>query len=132
MLSIKTGQILPKVKADRSSVNLYLSNKNYVATFIVNRSEAKTIGNVQSIAFGEKDTNAQESFVTTEDEVTGKHTVIDSEQLEDGSLLVKLKLRDTVFYGCDTTNKLTMYVRFEGQGTNTPGTAVTMNVKINR
>ncbi len=132
VLSIKTGQILPKVKADRSSVNLYLSNKNYVATFIVNRSEAKTIGNVESIAFGEKDTNAQESFVTTEDEVTGKHTVIDSEQLEDGSLLVKLKLRDTVFYGCDTTNKLTMYVRFEGQGTNTPGTAVTMNVKINK
>jgi len=132
VLSIKTGQILPKVKADRSSVNLYLSNKNYVATFIVNRSEAKTIGNVESIAFGEKDTNAQESFVTTEDEVTGKHTVIDSEQLEEGSLLVKLKLRDTVFYGCDTTNKLTMYVRFEGQGTNTPGTAVTMNVKINK
>lgn len=132
LLSIKTAQILPKVTTDRSSVNLYLSNKNYVATFIVNRSEMKTIGNVESIAFGEKDTNAQESFVTTEDEVTGKNTVIESEQLEDGSLLVKLKLRDTVFYGCDTTNKLTMYVRFEGQGTNTPGTAVTMNVKINR
>ena len=112
-------------------MNLYLSNKNYVATFVVNKSDAKAIGNVESITFGEKDTKAQESFVTTEDE-KGKPTVIESEQLDDGSLLVKLKLRDTVLYGCDTTNKLTMYVRFEGQGTNTPGTAITMNVKINK
>ena len=129
--TIKTAQTLPKVTTDRSAVNLYLSNKNYVATFVVNKSDAKAIGNVESITFGEKDTKAQESFVTTEDE-KGKPTVIESEQLDDGSLLVKLKLRDTVLYGCDTTNKLTMYVRFEGQGTNTPGTAITMNVKINK
>ena len=69
--------------------------------------------------------------MTTENE-DGKPVVIDSEQLDDGSLLVKLKLRDTVLYGCDTTNKITMYVRFEGQGTNTAGTAITMNVKINK
>lgn len=131
VLSIKTAQTLPAVTTDRSSVNLYLSNKNYVATFIVNKKDAKTIGNVESITFGEKDTNAQESFVTTENE-DGKPVVIDSEQLDDGSLLVKLKLRDTVLYGCDTTNKITMYVRFEGQGTNTAGTAITMNVKINK
>ena len=130
--SIKTAQILPKVTTDKSTVNLYLSNKEYVATFVVEKKDAKAIGNVESIAFGEKDTNAQESFVTTMDENTGKNTVIESEQLSDGSLEVKLKLRDTVHYGCNTTNKLTMYVRFEGQGTNTPGTAITMNVKINK
>ena len=131
VLTIKTAQTLPKVITDRSTVNLYLSNKNYVAAFIVNKSDEKAIGSIESIAFGEKDTKAQESFVTTAD-TNGKETVIESEQLEDGSLLVRLKLRDGVLYGCDTTNKITMYVRFEGQGTNTAGTAITMNVKINK
>lgn len=132
LLTVKTAQTLPKVTTDRSSVDLYLSNKNYVATFVVKKSEAKAVGNVESIAFGKKDTNAQESFVATEDEATKKNTVIGSEQLEDGSLLVRLQLRDTVLYGCNSTNKITMYVRFEGQGTNTPGTEITMNVKINK
>lgn len=132
VLSIKTAQVLPKVTTDVSSTNLYLSNKDYTATFIVNKNDVKAIGQVESIAFGEKDTNAQESFVTTEDGVTGKDTIIDSEQLPDGSLKVKLRLRNTVFYKCNTTNKLTMYVKFKGQGTNTAGTAISMNVVINK
>ena len=132
VLTVKTAQVLPKVITDRSTVNLYLSNKDYVATFIVGKKDEKAVGNVESIAFGEKDTKAQESFVTTEDDVTGKETIIESEQLEDGSLRVKLKLRDTQSYSGNSTNKITMYVRFAGQGTNTPGTAVTMNVKINK
>ena len=106
--------------------------QDYTATFIVNKNDVKAIGQVESIAFGEKDTNAQESFVTTEDGVTGKDTIIDSEQLPDGSLKVKLRLRNTVFYKCNTTNKLTMYVKFKGQGTNTAGTAISMNVVINK
>lgn len=132
VLTVKTAQVLPKVITDRSTVNLYLSNKDYVATFIVGKKDEKAVGNVESIAFGEKDTKAQESFVTTEDDVTGKETIIESEQLEDGSLRVKLKLRETQSYSGNSTNKITMYVRFEGQGTNTPGTAITMNVKINK
>lgn len=132
VLSIKTAQVLPKVTTDVSSTNLYLSNKDYTATFIINKKDVKAIGQVESIAFGEKDTNAQESFVTTEDVVTGKDTIIDSEQLPDGSLKVKLRLRNTVFYKCNTTNKLTMYVKFKGQGTNTAGTAISMNVVINK
>ena len=132
VLSIKTAQILPKVAADKSTVNLYLSNKEYEATFIVDKKDAKAIGLIESIAFGDKDTKAQESFVTTNDPNTGKDILIKSEPQKDGSLKVTLKLKDTVSYACNSTNKITMYVKFKGQGSNTAGTAITMNVKINK
>ena len=132
VLSIKTAQILPKAATDKSTVNLYLSNKSYEATFIVNKKDAKAIGSIESIAFGEKDTKAQESFVTMYDPVTKKNILIQSEPQKDGSLKVTLKLKDTVSYACNSTNKLTMYVKFKGQGENTAGTAITMNVKINK
>lgn len=132
VLSIKTAQILPKAATDKSTVNLYLSNKSYEATFIVNKKDAKAIGSIESIAFGAKDTKAQESFVTMYDPVTKKNILIQSEPQKDGSLKVTLKLKDTVSYACNSTNKLTMYVKFKGQGENTAGTAITMNVKINK
>lgn len=123
VLSIKTAQTLPKVTTDKSTVNLYLSNKNYEATFVVDKQlvkSVKPVGELNGIGFGEKDTKANGSFTVT------------SEQLSDGSLKVKVKLKDTVSYGCNSTNKIKMYVTYEGQGTNTTGTAITMNVKINK
>ncbi len=127
-LSVKTAQTLPKVTTDKSTVNLYLSNKGYEATFIVDKQEVKSVkpvGKLTGIAFGENDTKALESFVNEEGAIT-------CEQLNDGSLQVTLKLNDTVSYSCNTTNKIKMYVEFEGQGTNTAGTQITMNVKINK
>ena len=118
VLSIKTAQILPKVTTDKSTVNLYLSNKNYKATFIVDKKDAKAVGSLVGIAFGEKDTNAENSFV------------IESEEQPNGSLKVTLQLKDTVSYSCNTTNKIKMYVKFKGQGTNTDGVPIVMNVKI--
>lgn len=118
VLSIKTAQILPKVTTDKSTVNLYLSNKGYETTFIVDKKDAKAVGKLSDIAFGEKDTKADSTFD------------IRSYPQVDGSLKVTLKLKDTVSYSCNTTNKITMYVKFDGQGTNTAGTAITMNVKI--
>lgn len=132
VLSVKTEQILPKATVDKNTVNLYLSNKDYEAKFVVDKKDEKAIGAIASITFGEKDTKAQESFVTTKDPITEKDIVIQSDPQKDGSLIVTLKLKDTVSYGCDTSNKITMYVRFKGQGTNTAGTAITMNVKINK
>lgn len=123
VLSVKTAQTLPKVTLDKSSVNLYLSNKDYVAAFVVDKQEVKAVkpaGKLLSIAFDEKDTKSAESFE------------INSISLPDGSLLVMLKLKDTVSYGNNTTNKIKMYVEFEGQDTNTAGTAITMSVKINK
>lgn len=123
VLSIKTAQTLPKVTMDKNTVNLYLSNKSYETTFIVDKQEVKSVkpvGKVTSIAFDEKDTKANESFD------------IRSQQLSDGSLKVTLKLKNTVSYGNNSTNKIKMYVKFEGQGTNTAGTQITMNVKINK
>lgn len=123
VLSIKTAQTLPKVTMSKNTVNLYLSNKSYETTFIVDKQEVKSVkpvGKVTSIAFDEKDTKANESFD------------IRSQQLSDGSLKVTLKLKNTVSYGNNSTNKIKMYVKFEGQGTNTAGTQITMNVKINK
>lgn len=123
VLSVKTAQSLPKVTTDKNTVNLYLSNKSYETSFIVDKQEVKSVkpvGRVTSIAFDEKDAKAKESFD------------IKSQQLSDGSLKVTLKLKNTVSYSNNTTNKIKMYVEFEGQGTNTAGTQIIMNVKINK
>lgn len=119
-ITVKTAEILPKVKTDQTTANLYMSSKAYEATFIVKKSDEKAIGAIESIAFGEKDEKANDSFV-----VYGK-------KLDDGSLEVHLKLKNGVTYGCNTTNKIKMYIQFTGQGTNTAGTPITMNVKINK
>lgn len=119
-IKVTTAEILPKVKTDQTTANLYLSSKAYEATFIVQKSDEKSIGAIEKIAFGEKDEKANDSF-----EVWG-------ETQDDGSLKVHLKLKNGVTYGCNTTNKIKMYIQFTGQGTNTAGTPITMNVKINK
>lgn len=123
VLKVKTAQTLPKVTTDESTVNLYLSNKSYKASFVVDKQEVKSVkpaGTIESIAFDEDDTKANGSFT------------IASETQDDGSLKVTLKLNDTVSYSNNSTNKITMYVNFKGQGTNTAGTKITMNVKVNK
>ncbi|MDE7429422.1 MAG: hypothetical protein K2N00_09190, partial [Lachnospiraceae bacterium] len=120
-VKIKTTQILPKVKTDKTEVDLYLSSKGYEATFVVQKTDEKAIGAIEGIAFGEKDEKAINSF-----DITGYETK------EDGSLLVHMKLKPGVSYGCNTTNRITMYIQFKNQGTNTAGTPINMNVKINK
>lgn len=119
-IRVKTAEILPKVKTNKTATNLYMSSKAYESTFIVKKSDEKAIGAIESVAFGEKDEKANDSF-----EVWGV-------KQEDGSLEVHLKLKKGVTYGCNTTNKIKMYIQFTGQGTNTAGTPITMNVKINK
>ena len=136
-MSIKTAQTLPKVQTDVGTVNLFLSNKNYKAEFVVDKKDVKALGAIESVTFDEKDTNALESFVTKPDGIMGTEDKtqpieITSEQQEDGSLKVTLQLKKTVAYSSNSTNKVKMYVRFAGQGPNTAGTAITMNVKINK
>lgn len=119
-VKVSTAEILPKVKTDKTAANLYMSSKAYEATFIVQKSDEKAIGAIESVAFGENDEKANDSF-----EVWGV-------KQDDGSLEVHLKLKNGVTYGCNTTNKVKMYIQFTGQGTNTAGTPITMNVKINK
>lgn len=120
IVKITTAEVLPKVKTNQSAVNLYLSSKAYETSFVVSKADLKAVGDIEKIAFGEKDDKAIRSFN------------ISYVPQDDGSLKVKLKLKNTVSYGCNTTNKITMYVKYKGQGMNTAGTAVTMNVKINK
>lgn len=121
IVKVTTAEVLPKVKTNKTTVNLYLSSKSYETTFKVQKSDAKVVGKIESIDFGEKDSKAIDSF-----EISSVRNE------EDGSLLVHLKLKNGVSYKCNSTNKIKMYVKFEGQGTNTAGTAITMNVKINK
>lgn len=115
-LTIKTAQTLPKLTADKTALSLYTSHKDYEATFKV--SPAKdSIGKIANIVFDEKDEKSEDSFD------------LSCKPQEDGSLIVTMKLK-TAAYPCNTTNKIKMYVIFEGQGINTPGTAITMNVSI--
>lgn len=120
-IKVSTAEILPKVKTDKTAVDLYLSSKSYDATFVVQKKDEKAIGAIEGIDFGEKDEKARESF-----------DIEETEKLEDGSLLVHIKLKQGVSYGCNTTNKVTMYIKFKGQGKNTAGTSISMNVKINK
>lgn len=120
ILKIKTAQVLPKVTADKKDLNLYMSNKAYEATFRVTPKEG-SVGNIADVVFGEKDTKSQDSF-----------EIRCGEPREDGSIDVHVKLKNAVSFAGGTTNKVTMYVMFEGQGTNTVGPAITMNVKINK
>lgn len=117
---VNTAEVLPKVKTDKTATDLYMSSKAYEATFLVQKSDEKSIGAIESVAFAENDEKANDSFT-----VWGVPR-------DDGSLEVHLKLKNGVSYGCNTTNRIKMYIQFTGQGTNTAGTPITMNVKINK
>lgn len=119
ILKIKTAQILPKVTTDRTSVNLYLSNKAYETTFTV-APQKGSIGRIAEVVFGEKDTKSQDSFDIT------------CTPQDDGSLVVNMKLKNTVSYAGGSTSKVTMYVVYEGQGIESVGPAITMSVQINK
>ena len=106
--------------ADKKELNLYLSNKGYEATFRVTPKEG-SVGSIADVVFGEKDTKSQDSF-----------EIRCGTPREDGSIDVHVKLRNTVSFAGGSSNKVTMYVVYDGQGTNTIGPAVTMNVKINK
>ncbi len=122
-VKISTAEILPKVKTDKTAVDLYLSNKAYGVSFTVEKADVNAKGEIETISFGkpEKNEKACESF-----------TFERCEKQNDGSLKVYMKLKNGVSYGCNTTNKVKMYIRFTGQGTNTDGTPITMSVKINK
>ena len=119
VIKIKTAQTLPKVITNTKTLNLYQSNTAYTATFVVTLKEG-SVGKLEDIEFGEKDEKARESFD------------IDSEVQNDGSLKVTLSLNDGSRYAANSTNKVNMYVKFKNQAVGTTGTAITMNVKINR
>lgn len=119
-LKVKTAQVLPQVTADKKDLNLYLSNKAYAATFRVT-PKAGSVGSIADVVFGEKDEKAQDSFEIWCDEPR-----------EDGSIDVHVKLKGTVSFAGGSSNRLKMYVVFDGQGANTTGPAVTMNVRINK
>lgn len=119
IIKIKTAQTLPKVITNTKTLNLYQSNTAYTATFVVTLKEG-SVGKLEDIEFGEKDEKARESFD------------IDSEVQNDGSLKVTLSLNDGSRYAANSTNKVNMYVKFKNQAVGTTGTAITMNVKINR
>lgn len=118
-LNVKTAQVLPKVTADKKDLNLYLSNKGYEATYRVTPKEG-SVGEIVGVEFGEKDEKSWDSFE------------IRCVPRSDGSADIKVKLNNAVSFAGGSTNKVTMYVIFDGQGTNTTGPAVTMNIKINK
>lgn len=119
ILNIKTAQIIPKVTTNKTNLNLYLSNKSYESTFTVTPKKG-SIGKAVGVEFGEKDTKSQDSFD------------VDCIPQEDGSVVVNVKLKDTVSFANNSTSKVDMYVVFEGQGVDTLGPKITMNVKINK
>lgn len=118
-INVRTVQSIPKVTVSKTSLDLYLSNKSYAATFTV-KPNTGTIGKPIEIAFGEKDTKSRESFDVT------------SEPQTDGSLKVTVRLKDTVSFAGNSTSRVTMYVTYEGQAVKTNGTAINMSVKINK
>ncbi|MDE6319601.1 MAG: hypothetical protein K2M22_07830, partial [Lachnospiraceae bacterium] len=116
---IKTAQVLPKVKTDKSTLDVFLSNKQYDATFTVIPQEG-VAGIVDEIKFDDDDKVSQESFDIS--------YIVQS----NGSLKVIVHLKEAVGYSCDSTNKVKMYIRFKGQGIHTAGTLINMNIRVNK
>ena len=118
-LTIKTAQTLPKVTTDKSTLDVFLSNKLYDATFTVMPQEG-VAGIVEEIKFHDDDKVPQDAFDISYITQT------------DGSLKVTVHLKEAVAYACDSTNKVKMYIKFKGQGNNTEGTLVNMNIRVNK
>lgn len=117
VVKIKTAQALPKVVTDKSTLDVYLTTKKYDASFTVRAQEGKT-GAIEEVCFGEKDEIAKESF-----------EMIQQPQ-KDGSVKVIIHLKDAVDFANGSTNDVKMYVKYKGQGVNTPETATSFTVKI--
>ena len=120
VFTIKTTQVLPKATASKSDVNFYLANKNYATSFVIKKQNTSDIGNLIGVKFADKDTAALNTFY------------LEYEELENGDLFVRIRLKDTVSYAGNTTNRLTLYAVFDNQGSNTDGSPVYMNVRINK
>ena len=118
-INIKTAQTLPKVTTDKSTLDVYLSNKQYNATFTVT-PQAGAAGIVEEIGFRDDDEVPRDAFE------------IQYVKQSDGSLKVIVHLKEAVAYKCGSVNKVKMYVKFKGQGTNTDGTQIPMSIRINK
>ncbi len=118
---IKTAQILPEVTTDKKKIDVYLSTKNYNASFIVKPKKKDSVGIIEEVYFREKDELANESF-----------TLIQTPQ-EDGSMKVAVHLKEAVGFANGATANIKFYVKYKGQGTNTSEKArgFTMKIKVN-
>lgn len=119
-VKIKTSQMLPKVTTDKSTLDVYLTTKQYDASFTV-RAKEGTAGVIEDICFGEKDDIARDSF-----------EMIRQPQA-DGSVKVIIHLKEAVSFANGSVNNVKMYVKYKGQGTNTPeeATSFTMKIRVN-
>ncbi len=117
-VKIKAAQVLPKVTTDKSTLDVYLSTKDYDATFVVKPKEG-SVGTIETVDFLEKDETARDSFRLTQ------------VPQADGSMKVIVHLREAVGFANGSSNNVKMYVKFRGQGVNTPETATSFTMKIN-
>lgn len=116
-IRIKTEQILPKVTTDKTSMDVFLSTKNYNASFVV-KPKTGSVGTIEEVYFDEKDELANDSF-----------TLIQTPQA-DGSMKVTVHLKEAVRFANGTTNTVKFYVKYKGQGTKTSKKATTFTMKI--
>lgn len=116
---IKTEQILPKVTTDKTSMDVFLSTKDYNASFVV-KPKTGSVGTIEEVYFDEKDELANDSF-----------TLIQTPQA-DGSMKVTVHLKEAVGFANGTTNNVKFYVKYKGQGTKTSkkATGFTMKIKV--
>lgn len=119
-MQIKTAQVLPKVTVDKKELDVYLSTKDYDASFVVT-PKSGSAGEIEEILFEEKDEKSKESFT------------LQKELRKDGSIKVIVHLKEGFEYAKDSVNDVKMYVKYKGQGVNTPETATsfTMKIKVN-
>ncbi len=119
-ISIRTAQVLPKVTTSRTSMDVYLSTRNYDASFVVKPKEG-SVGAIEDVFFAENDEMANDSF-----------ELVNTPQA-DGSMKVTVHLKEAVSFANGTDNSVKFYVKYKGQGTNTVETATgfTMKIKVN-
>lgn len=119
VITIKPAQVLPTVTNDAGTADLYLSKKNNVAKFSITPKKGSK-GYIEEVFFGEKDEKNLDTFD------------ISYAPQSDGSIEVTISLKDTVAYSTGSVNKIPVYVKYKGQGTNTNGILNNVNIRINR
>lgn len=119
-IQLKASQVLPKVTANKSILDVYLASKEYDAAFTV-KPKTGSAGAIEDVFFEEKDEKAQESFE------------LYTYPQDDGSIKVIVHLKKGLEYPNGSTNNIKMYVKYKGQGDKTPetATAFTMKIRIN-
>lgn len=122
-IKVKPTQNFPKVTVSPAKVNLYASNKDYVASFTLTPKKGATAA-ISGVTWAKDvDDKMKDTFEIIE---------ISEPDALTGAVRVTIKLSPIVRYSMGSSQKIKFAVTCDGQDPDTYGTTFTVTAKINR